>query len=134
MLSIPLGYTQREMTQEQAGVEWTMPLVLGYDEVTAQEWFGDLLDEDLVTLTALPGVRYQLPLDETWTLKPFGNLVSYEQEDSWFLPSLTVVADWNMPINRRTVLHTDIGYTFFADQKHDFEGAQATVGIKYFFK
>jgi len=45
-----------------------------YDTVTDHDWFGDLLDDDLVTLTLLPGFEYHMPLDDTWTLKPFGNL------------------------------------------------------------
>mgnify|MGYP001819766699 FL=1 len=74
MLSIPLAYTRRNMTPDRAGLEWTMPLVLGYDAVTEQDWFGQLLEEDLVTLTALPGLEYQLPIHPNWTLKPFGNI------------------------------------------------------------
>ncbi len=102
MLNIPLSYTQREMTQERAGLEWCMPLVLGYDEVTEQDWFGDLLEEDLVTLTALPGLQYQLPLDETWTLKPFGNLGAGHDfagaETVWMgVLGLGALATWRYP-------------------------------------
>ena len=74
MLSIPVAYTQRVMTEDRSGLELNMPVVLGYDTVTDQDWFGHLLEEDLVTLTALPGFEFQLPLHPHWTLKPFGNL------------------------------------------------------------
>jgi hypothetical protein len=74
MLQLPLDFTRREMTPDRPGLVWTLPVSLGYDTVTDHKWFGDLLDDDLVTLTVLPGLEYQIPLDETWTLKPFGSL------------------------------------------------------------
>ena len=74
MFSLPLSYTQREMTAEQPGVEWQMPVIIGYDAVSNHDWIGDLLDEDLVTLSALPGVEYQLRVNQTWAIKPFGHL------------------------------------------------------------
>lgn len=74
MFSLPLSYTQREMTAERAGMEWQMPLVIGYDAVSDHHWIGDILDDDLVTLSALPGLEYQIPVNETWAVKPFGHV------------------------------------------------------------
>lgn len=73
-IHLPISFTRREMTPEQPGLVWSLPVSLGYDTVTEHDWFGDLLDDDLVTLTVLPGLEYQIPLDMTWTLKPFGSL------------------------------------------------------------
>lgn len=72
MFSLPLSYTQREMTPDQPGIEWQMPIAIGYDAVSDHNWIGDVLDDDLVTLAALPGLEYQIPLNETWAIKPFG--------------------------------------------------------------
>jgi hypothetical protein len=74
MFSLPLSYTQREMSADQPGLEWQMPVVVGYDAVSNHDWIGDLLDEDLVTVSALPGLEYQIALDKTWAIKPFGHL------------------------------------------------------------
>lgn len=73
MFSLPLSYAQREMTPDQPGIEWQMPLVVGYDAVSDHNWIGDILDEDLVTLSVLPGLEYQIPVNETWAIKPFGH-------------------------------------------------------------
>lgn len=73
MFSLPLSYTQREMTTELPGMEWQMPLVVGYDAVSEHNWIGDILDDDLVTLAALPGLEYQIPVSKTWAVKPFGH-------------------------------------------------------------
>lgn len=74
MFSLPLSYTQREKTEDQAGIEWHMPVVLGYDAVSDHNWIGDILDDDLVTVSALPGLEYQIPYSKTWAIKPFGHL------------------------------------------------------------
>jgi hypothetical protein len=74
MFSLPLSYTHREKTEDQAGIEWQMPVVLGYDAVSDHNWIGDILDDDLVTLSVLPGMEYQIPVNETWAIKPFGHI------------------------------------------------------------
>lgn len=73
-LNIPFYFTQREMTQEQAGIVWHAPVVLGYDAVSEHDWLGELLDDDLMTLSLLPGVEYQMQIDDTWAIKPFAHL------------------------------------------------------------
>ena len=74
MFSLPLSYTQREISEDQAGIELKMPVVLGYDAVSDHNWIGDILDDDLVTLSVLPGLEYQIASNQTWTVKPFGHL------------------------------------------------------------
>jgi len=98
---LPLSFTQREMTAEQAGLAWTLPVSLGYDTVTDHDWFGDLLDEDLVTLTVLPGFEYRAPLDKIWTLTPFGNLglgrdFSVEENVWMGVLGLSVLGTWHL--------------------------------------
>ncbi len=102
MLQLPLSFTHREMTAERSGLAWTLPVSLGYDAVTEHKWFGDLLDDDLVTLTALPGLEYQVPLNETWTLKPFGSLgLSHDfstGENTWMgVLGVGVLGTWILP-------------------------------------
>ncbi len=74
MLRIPISLSQREPTKESAGIKWYSPVVIGYDGVTDNDWLGRFLDEDLVTLTVLPGFEYQIPVSNHWTIKPFSHL------------------------------------------------------------
>jgi hypothetical protein len=102
MVEIPLSYTRREMTSERPGLVWTLPVSFGYDTVTDQDWFGDLLDEDLVTIAALPGFEYHIAWDETWRLKPFANLgLSHDfstNENIWMgAAGMSALGLWLMP-------------------------------------
>ena len=67
-------WTQKEMTDSEFGYSWVAPVGIGYDAVTENNWLDQIFSENLVTMTALPGVIVQIPLDENWTLKPLGNL------------------------------------------------------------
>ena len=102
MLKVPLSYTAQAMTTDQPGLVWTLPVSLGYDAVTDHDWFGDLLDEDLVTLTALPGIEYNLPIDRTWRLKPFASVgLGHDfvaEENVWMgVLGLSALARWHLP-------------------------------------
>ena len=74
MLRIPFAFTQRKMTEDQAGFKWYIPVVLGYDSLNYDDWVSRLIDDKLVTLTILPGFEYQKPLGDTWVLKPYVNI------------------------------------------------------------
>jgi hypothetical protein len=73
MLRIPFSLTRRELAEDTAGMKWYAPVVIGYDGVTDNDWLGTILDDDLVTLTVLPGFEYQIPYSPTWAIKPFGH-------------------------------------------------------------
>lgn len=74
MLRLPFAFTQREVSEEQAGLKWDVPVVLGYDALNYEDWLSRLVEDQLMTLTVLPGFEYQQPLSKTWVLKPFVNL------------------------------------------------------------
>lgn len=79
MLRIPFVYTQQKQSLEQVGIRWHMPVVLGYDALKYEDWLDRLLEDELVTLTILPGFEVQQAYDENWIFKPFGNLgVGYD--------------------------------------------------------
>ena len=79
MLRVPFVYTQREMTEDEPGVRWHAPVVLGYDALNYEDWLSRLLEDELVTLTLLPGVEVLGRLNDKWILKPFGNVgASYD--------------------------------------------------------
>ncbi len=53
--------------------------------------------------------------------------------EDWALPSLTLVAGLDIPLNRRSVLILNGGYTFFKDQRQDFNGPAFTIGWRFMF-
>lgn len=74
MLKMPFKWTQRHPEDQQVGLTWYAPITIGYDAVTDNNWLDRIFEEDLVTLTAMPGFEVQIPLGDTWTLKPLGNV------------------------------------------------------------
>lgn len=74
MLRVPFAWTQRELTQEQVGFKWHLPVVLGYDAMNYPDWLSRFLEDELVTLTVLPGFEVKQHLTDYWVFKPFGNL------------------------------------------------------------
>lgn len=73
MLRMPFKLTRREVDENRPGLTWTLPVGIGYDAVTDNNWLERIFDEDLVTLSVMPGFEMQIPLNEIWTLKPIGN-------------------------------------------------------------
>ena len=74
MLRIPFAWTQRQMTNDVAGIKWHLPVVVGYDALNYSDWIDRFLDDELVTLTVLPGIEVKQALTDHWVLKPFTNL------------------------------------------------------------
>ncbi len=79
MLRAPFAWTRREMTNDQAGVKWTLPVTVGYDALNYADWLDRFLEDELVTLTVLPGFEVMQAYNDVWVFKPFGNLgVAYD--------------------------------------------------------
>ena len=74
MLRVPFAWTQREMTHDVAGIKWHLPVTVGYDALNHSDWLDRFLDDELVTLTVLPGFEIKQALTDYWVFKPFGNL------------------------------------------------------------
>lgn len=74
MLRVPFAWTQRKLTEQQPGIKWTLPVVLGYDALNYPDWLSRFLDDELVTLTAMPGFEVMQAYNDVWVFKPFGNL------------------------------------------------------------
>jgi len=73
-LQAKFSWTQKEMTSTDVGYSWVAPVGIGYDTVTDNDWLDTIFSENLVTMSVMPGVIAQIPLNDTWTLKPLGNL------------------------------------------------------------
>lgn len=74
MLRMPFELTRREAEEDRPGLTWHAAVSIGYDAVTDNNWLERIFEDDLVTLSAVPGFELQIPLNDTWTIKPLGNL------------------------------------------------------------
>lgn len=74
MLRIPFSYRQQKVTEEQVGIQWTLPVVIGYDAFTYEDWLDRLLEDELMTLTLMPGFEVAQHFSTAWVFKPFGNI------------------------------------------------------------
>ncbi|MCP3661521.1 MAG: hypothetical protein GY696_03330 [Gammaproteobacteria bacterium] len=67
VLNLPIYYPLREATPEQWGVEIKLPVALGsyrYED----------LPIDLQTVTFVPGMELDIPVSDTWRIKPYAQL------------------------------------------------------------
>ncbi len=65
LLRAPLSYALREADSEKWGMELLFPATIGFHE------FSDGQD-NVGTITFVPGVQFTYPVLENWWLKPFG--------------------------------------------------------------
>ena len=74
MLRIPFAYTQHELTEEQNGLKWHAPVTVGYDSLNYPDWLSRFVDDELATLSILPGIEFLYRAGDIWVIKPFANL------------------------------------------------------------
>ena len=74
MLRIPFAYTQRDLSEEHSGLKWHAPVVVGYDALNYPDWLSRFVDDELATLTILPGIEVMSRATDIWVIKPFANL------------------------------------------------------------
>ena len=76
MITVPISISSGRLDKDGAkfGVKWLVPVTVGYDEVEDYDWLEGRNDEQLVTLSAMPGVEISIPLDDTWIVRPFAQL------------------------------------------------------------
>jgi hypothetical protein len=67
---IPLSQMLRAPDDRRWGLELTLPVSLGANELSASTSVGDFL-ERIQTLTVTPGLEMLVPLGHAWTLKPY---------------------------------------------------------------
>lgn len=76
MLTAPISITQSRVDEDGAdiGLTWFLPVTVGYDQIEDFDWLEQLIDESLVTLSAMPGVQVSIPLNDTWIVRPFAQI------------------------------------------------------------
>ncbi len=65
--------------------------------------------------------------------KPFDNLVDYTQSDEWLIPSASPSIGVDVPLGPKSQLSFGASYSWFKEQKDDFEGPAFTIIWKRFF-
>lgn len=65
LLRAPFSYTLREADSENWGLELLFPATIGFHDFSNGQ-------DNLGTITFVPGVRMAFPVLENWWLKPFG--------------------------------------------------------------
>lgn len=74
VVTIPYEDQLRLASEEKYEILWQIPVTLGFYDYEWQD-IGDLeIPTDVATLTILPGIKYIIPLSDSWTIKPFVNL------------------------------------------------------------
>lgn len=74
MLTIPISITQQRANEagNDYGLKWYAPVTIGYDQISDTDWLDQLLTDELVTLSIMPGAQLTIPLNENWLIRPFG--------------------------------------------------------------
>jgi len=63
----------RRQVEKKIGIKLTLPLSFGLQTLDINEILGDGLPEQLTTVSFVPGVEFEIPIGQRWTVKPFGN-------------------------------------------------------------
>jgi hypothetical protein len=74
MLTIPISITQHRENEDDNdyGLKWYAPVTIGYDQISDTNWLDQLLTEELVTLSIVPGAQLTIPLSDNWLIRTFG--------------------------------------------------------------
>ena len=74
VLSFPFSMTLREPGEAQWGVKLELPFTVGVHDFELRDVVEDHSLERLETLGFTPGLEVSIPLDEHWTIKPYGQI------------------------------------------------------------
>lgn len=74
VVTVPYENQLRPASDDKYEILWQFPVTLGFYDYEWQD-IGDLeIPTDVATLTVLPGIKYIIPVTNSWTIKPFANL------------------------------------------------------------
>ncbi len=74
VLTVPISYTLREVTDDRAGIVINFPLTLGFYDFKALSLIESGPLDDIATVSIIPGVEYQMQILPDWMLAPFIDL------------------------------------------------------------
>jgi len=115
------------------------PINLGIYEFSATDTDGSTVSDDLQTLAVIPGVELQIPMSETWTLKPFvdAGLGRGLESDSRFAYIYTVGAKsiYEHPVGDYTLMLGNgliyAGNAAFGDDVEDYSVIETGLGVRH---
>lgn len=74
VLNFPFSMTLREANEAQWGLKLELPFTVGIHDFDLRGVVEDHTLDRLETLGFTPGLEVSIPLDDRWTLKPFGQI------------------------------------------------------------
>jgi len=100
VLQLPLQHTIKEKTNTEPGWVLKLPLTVGFIdfENIDVENLPDL--ESVATLTFLPGLEYQYPVTQNWTISPFadyGFARDFNYTDNVLITGIGIKSYYNIP-------------------------------------
>ncbi len=72
--NIPFAFRLRSIKGDQWGIKLLLPVTVGVTDIDVRDDEGNEESLDLRTITVVPGLEFEIPLRDDWTLKPFGQL------------------------------------------------------------
>ena len=95
--SLPFERRLREQEEDRPGLVLTLPVTLGFFNFKVQDILESGLPSDISTLSFVPGLRWEIALDDGWALQPFVEAgVARDRTDDLRARVATVgaTADW----------------------------------------
>ena len=71
---LPISHILRSIEDNDWGARLKLPISFGVYNFTFPDLIGDISSDRLKTLAVVPGVEFQVPVSQRWTLKPFQDL------------------------------------------------------------
>lgn len=101
VIQLPFEYTIKEKTNTEAGLLLKLPLTFGLINVENidTENLPDL--NNVTTLTFLPGIEYQYPVTQNWTITPFtdiGLARDFNNSTNVLVTGIGIKSYYNIPI------------------------------------
>lgn len=72
--AVPISYTVRPVEDNNWGLKLKIPVAFGFFDFKARDVVKSGLPDNVETMTVVPGVEFQIPVHENWSLMPFGDL------------------------------------------------------------
>ena len=126
VIRLPMGYTLREMTEEQWGLRLNFPVSAALAQF-------DLTDFDLgrvkaTGLSIVPGIEAQIPMGPDWVVKPFANLGAgweFKRDTAATIWSLGAAALYHRELSPKWPLALGVKVTYAG---YSADGTKSTLG------
>jgi hypothetical protein len=73
-IQVPFSHQLRPIQDSQSGLKLLLPVTVGILSVNPTDAAGTTVPTDFSILSVVPGLEIQIPVNQNWTLKPFGKI------------------------------------------------------------